>query len=210
MNEFLLSELKKKSNNTDLIVELILQDLSLIRDLIYGVSSAEVTIRFKCVKVLRELSKTKPELIYPYFDFFATLLNNPNNIIKWNAIDVLGNLVGIDTESKFEEIFNKYYALLNDGSLITAGHVVDNSGKIAKVKHKLREQITNYLLNIEKITLPTEECRSILGGKVIQAYDQYINHIKSNKAVIAFIKRQTKSSRSATRKRAEKLLEKVQ
>ena len=30
MNEYLLSELKKKSNNTDLIVELVLEDLSLI------------------------------------------------------------------------------------------------------------------------------------------------------------------------------------
>jgi len=82
MDEYLLSELKKKSNNTDLIVGLILQDLSLIRDLIYGISSAEATVKFKCAKVLRELSKTKPELIYPYFDFFAKLLNNPNNILS--------------------------------------------------------------------------------------------------------------------------------
>ena len=210
MNEFLLSELKKKSDNTDLIVGLIFQDLSLIRDLIYGISSAEAAVKFKCAKVLREVSKTKPELLYPYFDFFCTLLDNPNNIIKWNAIDILGNLVEIDTERKFEQIFDKYYALLNEGSLITAGHVVDNSGNIAKVKHKLRDQITYHLLNVQKIPLPTEECRSILGGKVVQAYDQYIDHIKSNKDVIAFIKKQTKSNRTATRKKAEKLLAKVQ
>ena len=210
MNEYLHSELKKKSNNTDLIVGLILQDLSLTRDLIYGISSAEATVKFKCAKVLRKLSKTKPELLYPYFDFFFTLLDNPNNIIKWNVIDIIANLTEIDTEKKFEEIFDKYYALLNEGSLITAGHVVDNSSKIAKVKHKLREQITNHLLNVEKVPLPTEECRGILAGKVVQAYGQYIDHIKSNKAVIALIKRQTKSTRNATRKMAEKLLEKLQ
>lgn len=209
MNEFLLSELKKKSNNTDLIVELILQDLSLIRDLIYGISSTEATVRFKCAKVLRGLSKVKPELLYPYFDFFNKLLDNPNNIIKWNAMDIIANLTEIDTERKFEGIFDKYYSLLNEGSLITAGHVVDNSGKIANVKHNLREQITNHLLTLEQVPLPTEECRSILGGKAVQSFGQYINHVKNNDAVVAFIKRQLKSNRSATRKKAEELLEKI-
>jgi hypothetical protein len=209
MNEYLLSELKKKSNNTDLILELILQDLSLLRDLIYCISSAEANVKFKCTKVLRELSKTKPELLYPYFDFFNILLDNPNNIIKWNAMDIIANLTEIDTEKKFEGIFEKYYSLLNEGSLITAGHVVDNSGKIANVKHKLREQITNHLLSVEKIPLPTEECRSILSGKVVKSFGQYINHIKNNAAVITFIKRQLKSNRNATRKKAEKLLEKI-
>ncbi len=209
VNEYLLSELKKKSYNIDLIVELILQDLSLIRDLIYGISSTEAAVKFKCAKVLRELSKVKPELLYPYFDFFNKLLDNPNNIIKWNAMDIIANLTEIDTERKFEEIFDKYYSFLNEGSLITAGHVVDNSGKIANVKHNLREQITNHLLTVEQVPLPTEECRSILGGKVVQAFGRYINHIKNSDAVIAFIKRQLKSNRSATRKKAEKLLEKI-
>ena len=210
MNEYLLSELKKKSNNTDLIVELILQDLSLIRDLIYGISSAETTVKFKCAKVLRELSKVKPELLNPYFEFFNKLLDNPNNIIKWNSMDIIANLTEIDTERKFEEIFDKYYSFLNEGSLITAGHVVDNSGKIANVKHNLRGQITNHLLTVEKISLPTEECRGILSGKVVQVFGHYINHIKNDHAVIAFIKRQLRSNRSATRKKAEKLLEEIQ
>ena len=125
-------------------------------------------------------------------------------------MDIIANLTEIDTERKFEEIFDKYYSFLNEGSLITAGHVVDNSGKIANVKHNLRGQITNHLLTVEKISLPTEECRSILGGKVVQAFGQYVNHVKHNDAVIAFIKRQLKSNRSATRKKAERLLEKMQ
>ena len=210
MNEYLLSELKKKSNNADLIVELILQDLSLIRDLIYAISSGEATVRFKCAKVLRALSKANPKLLYPYFDFFSTLLDSQNNIIKWNAMDIIANITEIDTEGKFEKIFGKYYNLLNEGSLITAGHVVDNSGKIANVKHNLREQITDHLISVERITLPTEECRSILDGKVIQAFGQYINHIKNNNDVVAYIKSQLKSGRSATRKKAEKLLEQMQ
>jgi hypothetical protein len=210
MNDYLLSELKKKSNNADLIVELIFQDLSLIRDLIYAISSGDSTVRFKCAKVLRILSKANPKLLYPYFDFFSTLLDNQNNIIKWNTMDIIANIAEIDTEGKFEKIFKKYYGLLDEGSLITAGHVVDNSGKIANVKHNLREQITDHLISVERIDLPTEECRSILSGKVIQAFGQYINHIKYNNDVIAFIERHLKSDRNATRKKAEKLLKQLQ
>ena len=209
VNEYLLSELKKKSNNTDLFVELVRQDLSLIRDLIYSISSAEATVRFKSAKVLREFSKVKPELLYPYFGFFGKMLDNPNNIIKWNAMDIIANLSEIDTGRKFEDIFDKYYSFLNEGSLIAAGHVVDNSGKIANVKHNLRQQITKHLLTVERILLPSEECRSILAGKTVQAFEQYINHVINNGDVIAFIKRQLKSNRSATRKKAERLLEKI-
>ena len=209
MNEYLLSELRKKCFDSNLILELILQDLSLIRDLIYGISSAEVRIRFKCTKILKELSKTKHELLYPYFDFFSRLLDNTNTIIKWNAIDIIANLTEIDTERKFEEIFDKYYSLLDEGSLITASHVVDNSGKIANVKHKLRKQITLHLLTAGRAPLPTEECRSILCGKVIQAFGQYIDHIKNDVAVIAFINQQLNSHRKSTRNKAENILRKI-
>ena len=210
INESLLTELRKKDDNTELIVELILQDLSLVCDTIYGISSAEARVRFKCAKVLRELSRTKPAILYPYFDFFEKLLSSSNNIIKWNAMDIIANLTEIDTERKFERIFDKYYSLLSEGSLITTGHVVDNSGKIANVKHNLREQITRNLLMVEQVPLPTDECRGILNGKAVQAFGQYINHIRNNASVIAFIKKQMNSNRSATRKKAEKLMERVQ
>ena len=209
-NESLSIELREKGDNTELIVEMLIHDLSLIRDTIYGISSNEVRVRYKCAKVLSKLSKIKPAVLYPYFKFFAKLLDSDNNIIKWNAIDIIANLTEIDTEKMFEEIFDRYYSLLNEGSLITAGHIVDNSGKIANVKHNLREQITINLLGVDQVPLPTEECRSILSGKAIQAFGQYINHIKNNEAVITFIKRQLKSNRVATRKKAEKLMIAIQ
>lgn len=209
-NESLLTELRKKDDNAELIIELILQDLSLVRGTIYGIASVEARTKFKCIKVLRTISKIKPAILYPYFHFFERLLDHENNIIKWNAIDIIANLAEIDTGRRFDKIFNRYYELLNEGSLITAGHIVDNSGKIAKVKHNLREQITNHILSVERVSLPTDECRSILNGKAILALGQYLNHIRNNDAVIAFAKRQINSKRSATKNKAEELLRKIQ
>jgi hypothetical protein len=142
-------ELKKKEDNVDLIVEMILRDLQLIRNTLYGISSTDTTVRYKCAKTLSLLSEKKPA------------------IIKWNAIDIIANLTEIDTERKFEKLFDRFYGLLDQGSLITAGHIVYNSGKIAIVKHNLRERITVSLLSVECVPLPTEECRSILAGKAV-------------------------------------------
>ena len=76
------------------------------------------------------ISATKPGTLYPYFDLFANLLDGENNILKWNAMDILANLAAIDVENKFDCIFShRYYDLLEEGSLITAGHVVENSGQ---------------------------------------------------------------------------------
>jgi hypothetical protein len=161
-------ELKKKEDNVNLIVEMILRDLQLIRNTLYGISSTDTTVRYKCAKTLSLLSEKKPAILYPYFDFFEKLLGSDNNIIKWNAIDIIANLTEIDTERKFEKLFDRFYGLLDQGSLITAGHIVYNSGKIAIVKHNLRERITVSLLSVECVPLPTEECRSILAGKAVR------------------------------------------
>jgi hypothetical protein len=209
INESLLVELKKKQDNVEFIVDLVQQDLSHIRDVIYGISSEEARVRFKSVKVLRTLSKNKPKTLYPYFPLFEKLLDSDNNIIRWNAIDIIANLTEVDSASKFEKIFDRYYNLLNKGNLITAGHIVDNSGRIANTKPNLRKQITNHLLSIEQVPLPTEECRSILSGKVVQSFGQYIDHNRNNAAVVAFTKRLLDSSRGATKKKAEKLLKQL-
>ena len=47
-------------------------------------------------------------------------------------MDILANLAAIDVENKFDCILDRYYDLLEEGSLITAGHVVENSGQIAR------------------------------------------------------------------------------
>jgi hypothetical protein len=45
-------ELKKKEDNVNLIVEMILRDLQLIRNTLYGISSTDTTVRYKCAKTL--------------------------------------------------------------------------------------------------------------------------------------------------------------
>jgi len=139
-------------------------------------------------------------------DFFAGLLDSHNNILKWNAIDIIANLTTIDSHDKFSMLFKKFYSHIYDGSLITAGHIVGNSGKIALCKSELRDKITNELLKVEGVPLPTSECGQTLIGHAINAFQTYYGQIKNKDKVLTFVKRQLKSSRPATRAKAERFL----
>jgi len=154
------------------------------------------------------ISKKNPQKLYSKIDFFIDLLDSENNILKWNAIDVIANLASVDIDKRFEKIFEKFYGFLQEGSLITAGHVVGNSWKIVNVKPDLESRITDELLKVEKIKLPTEECRNILLGHTILSFDQYFDKIQNKHEVVSFVKRQLNNSRNATKTKAEKFLKK--
>ncbi len=196
---------KKETEATD-IVEKVTKNPDQLPQLLDGISSANARTRFASAKILRMISEKNPEILYPSIDFFVNLLDSENNILKWNAMDIIANLTVIDTGNKFNKLFGKFYCHLYDGSLITAGHVVDNSGKIALTKPEFQDQITKELLKVEKIPLATQECRNILIGKTIKTFGIYCDKIKDKDKIISFVRRQLKNPRNATRSKAERFL----
>lgn len=205
-----LDEVGREGSEATDIADKVIEDSSKLPELFIGVSSTDPRIRFGSAKILRVISEKRPEILYSSIDFFVRLLDDENSIIKWNAMDIIANLMTADSQGKFNRLFKKFYSHLYEGSLITAGHIVDNSGKIALAKPELRSQITGELLKVEGIPLPTEECRSILIGKIINAFAVYYDEIRKNKDIISFVKRQLKNPRKATRVKAEKFLRRLE
>lgn len=201
-----LAELNK--NKPEDLAERAGRDSVLLATVFEGMSSSDPKLRFKSAKILNLTSQKEPGKLYPKIDFFINLLECDNSIIKWNAIDIVANLTSADVDGRFEEIFEKFYGLLQEGSLITAGHVVASSWKIVEAKPHLENRITEQLLKIEKTKLPTEECMNILIGHAILCFDKYLDRIRNKGEVITFVKRQLNNSRNATKTKAEKFLKK--
>lgn len=204
----ILKELGKNEDNSAQIIKQITQNKIQISDIIKELSSERPRVKYKSAKILSLLSAEQPEMLYPFFDFFVKLLDNNNNILKWNAIDIIANLVPIDYVGSFNRVFDKLFRLFNEGNLITSAHVVENSAKIIKAKPDLESEITRKLLLIAQIPLPTEECRSIIYGKTIKAFSDYFNLIGNKKMVFKFVKDRTGDTRPATRKKAEQFIKK--
>lgn len=206
----ILEAVAKKKNKAEALAKRVIRNPISLSELLEGIYSEKAAIKFKSAKILRIISEEKPGLLYPKWDFFEKLLDSENNIIKWNAMDVIANLTRVDSRNRFDKIFRKFYGMLYEGSLITAAHVVGNSWRIAKAKPGLGSRITSELLKVEKIPLPTEECRNILKGHAILSFSEYFDQIKEKGKVKSFARRELKNTRNATRSKAEKFLKKFE
>lgn len=196
------------NSEPEVLAEKATRDSNLLREFFNGVSSSDAKVKFKSAKVLSLISEKDPQKLYLRFDFFTDLLGSGNSILKWNAIDIMANLASVDVDKRFEKIFVGYYGLPQEGSLITASHVVASAGKIVNAKPNLERRITKELLQVEKIKLPTEECRNILAGHTILSFDKYFDKIQNKDEVVSFVKRQLKNTRNATITKAAKFLKK--
>lgn len=206
----ILENLECKKKRPEELVKQVIKDPKLIPTVIEGASSSKGNVKFGSTKILRLISEQKPKILYPHIDYFIGQLDSENNILKWNAQDIIANLIDVDTDKKFDTIFKKYYSLISDEVMITAGHVVDNSGKIALAKPQFRDDITKHLLSVDK-TPRDQECNNILIGKAILSFEKYFNRTtpEEKHKIISFIKKHSNNSRNATKKKAERFLKRI-
>jgi len=209
----LLNQLTKKG----IVIEKIAEDVIIFPDsvpqLFDGLNNETGTIRFGCEKVIRLISEEHPEIIYPYFDEIASLLESENNILKWGAIVIISNLAPLDKDRKIEKIFKIYFAPVTGKQMITASNIVKNAWKIVIAKPYLAEKIVKEILKVEKTEYekkgkPSPECNRIVCGHAIDSFSRFYEKIKHKKPVIDFIKRQINNPRSAVARKAEKFLKK--
>ena len=207
----LTEALLDKSMTKEELLSKVKQDFSLISFLIRGVDSSKAAVRYVCAKVLMNLSAEHPEKLYPYFDSFTDMLDSKYQILTWNAFGIIANLTQVDTDKKFDAIFDKYYSFLENDYMITVANVVGNSGKIALAKPYFIPKITEELLKVQDIsTSPhlTEECKRVIAQHAIKTLDLFFDRIDQKDRVISFVKVHLDSSRKNLRTAAKKFLKK--
>ena len=211
MTNKLYDKLIDKSITKEELAEKTKQNPKILTEILSGVSSEKAAIRYGCANTLKILSEQKPEMLYPHMDLFVEMLDSKYRILKWVAMLVIANLTEIDTENKFETIFDKYYSFLKNDYMVTVANVVGNSGKIAKAKPHLTNNITKELLKVEKIkTTPhiTSECKNVITEHAIKSFDMFFDQIENKDEVISFVKRQVNNNRKTARDEAERFLKK--
>lgn len=203
----MLKDLSKKKLNVKNMATMALSDKAVVSELMEGILSKKETIRFNSFKVLLLLSEEHRAILYPHWDFFAGLLGTDNTYHKYIAIYILANLAVNDPKGRFEKIFNKYYGLLDDESVIPPAHVAANSAKIAKAKPRLRARITDRLLAMDK-TRHKPERKDLIRGYVIEAFGELFEGAKNKRKILEFVKAQLNSKSPKTRKKAKEFLKK--
>jgi hypothetical protein len=176
--------------------------------------SDKASVKFACAKQATIISRENPLELYADFDFFADLLDHSNKILKWNAIQIIGNLSRVDEKKKVDKNIGRLIAYLRDKSLITAANAIGALTEIAINKPKHQDEIVKALLKVEKANYYSKgalspECRNVAIGHVVKSFARLGGDILKRKNVRNFLVRQMKNTRPKVKKDAEKLLKKA-
>ena len=202
----ILSEASAEKISAESISERIIGDRQFLDPVFQLISSGPPGDKFRCSKALLLLSESNPRLLYSRIQDIVNLLESKNQILKWNAIAILGNMASEDCKSVLEGTLQKLYAFLSCGELITANHAIAALGKIGRVFPEKKKNIITRLLKVEGYTFDTDECRNIAVGKVILALEQLIDFSKANEKAAEFARRNVGNGRPSTAKKAQGFL----
>lgn len=207
----MLPELTDKKASIEKIAQNVVKKKKLIDEVIQGVSSSDTTTKYRSSKVLRVLSEKHPKVLYAHWDHFADRLSDKNTFLKSDAALAIANMVSVDKDRKFEKIFDKYYAQLDDESMIPAANLAGCSGKIALAKPNLRGKVIDKLTKIDK-THHGSECKNVIKGGIIETFASIFPNATDaeKKKIITFVKPELKNARASTRKKAEEFMKNIE
>jgi hypothetical protein len=203
----MLPEMRDKNADIENTAAKALADGKLLSELIDGLRSKEETYRYNCYKSLMLISRTQGAALYDAWDYFSELLSSNNSYHKMSAVHLIANLAKVDAENRFEEIFNRFFSLLDDRSMIVAYYVAASSAQIVKAKPHLENGVVDYLLSIDDTHHPSGRKELIKCG-VIEAFNEFFADSENKARITGFIKKQINSESRKTRKTAKAFLEK--
>ncbi len=176
-----------------------------------GLLAKKQPLKHNSFKALLAMAQRNPEILYTDWDFFARLIEPDKGAdTKYIGLYMLAHLTAADSEEKFEKLFDSFYALLDDNSLIPSAHVSLVSGIIVNNLPELESRITNKLLEIDA-THHAPCRRDLIKSYIIEAIDGYFGKITDaadRKRILKFITAQQKCLSPKTQKYARSFIEK--
>jgi hypothetical protein len=156
--------------------------------------------RYECFKNLLKVSEDTPDALYPYWDDFMTELEDTNSDHKYEAVLILANLAGVDSQGKAVNMIDRYIELLADSSFVVALNTANNVGKFAKAKKELQDKITRALLNLTK---SKHKHKDLLMSGAILSFNEFFEDSQKKDQIIAFVKKLETGSSPKARKLAK-------
>ncbi|MEP0845347.1 MAG: hypothetical protein HRF50_00840 [Phycisphaerae bacterium] len=163
------------------------------------------TARFAAGKALSVTAEKNPARVYPFFDAIAARLSSDSKVVCWNAMRILAALAGVDSQRKVDALLDRYLAFIRGGNLISAANAIRGAGRIALARPDLLNRIVPAILEVERASFETPECRNVAIGQALQALRPLGASVHSRADVAGFIRRQKSNPRTAVAACAEEL-----
>jgi hypothetical protein len=201
-------QLATKSLSAEQLTKKVIAKPDLIPVVVDGLDQVKADVKYTCGKVLRSVVDTEPDLLYPYFDLFASMLDGSNKIMRWEAIYLIAGLAAVDEEDKLSAVWDAYFRPIEGPEMITAANIVAGAACIAVARRDLLDSAIKAILRVRKGKYETEECYRVVAGAALKAFDKLYKLVKDKEPLIDFAELHARSSRIPTRNAATRLLEK--
>jgi len=206
-----LAQFRDKINarepDLEIIASLILKDHDVLNKALDNLTEKNETLRYNTYRAIKTVTGSDPGYFYPHWDFFVSQLESTNTYHILVGIHILADLTAADTESRFEELFDNYYDLLNHKSMIVVSHTCLASGRIMIHKSGLLANIEDKLLNIDRF-IKQQKHKDLIKGAVMEAFTEARSVTARKDEITEFARVLSRSSDSPkSRKLAMKYLE---
>ena len=203
----LISQISDKNVDVDKFAEIVINEESIRQEIINQMlNNKHIMAYYHSYNILSKASELKPELFYRYWNDFASLLNHENSYHRDFGLTLIANLTKVDTENKFSSVFDDYFKCINDAKFMTARHCIQNTAKILANKCELKEDISNILLDIDKLCNFSEKQKALIKSDVIDVFDKFYREINNKEMINKFVKVELNSISPKTKKRAREFI----
>ena len=173
-----------------------------------GLASKDLDDRHRSFLTLQTLTEVYPERMYVrYWDEVAAMLDKRSVDAKYIAVSLLAGMAAAKGDNRFEQLFDKYFMLLDDNNLTIPMHVALNAARVFKAKSLLRERIIGHLLRIDE-THHTPGRKALIAANAIESLDKCFDEIEDKAAIIDFARFYADAPSPKARKVAKAFLKK--
>lgn len=167
-----------------------------------------IMVYYHCYYILDQATLERPDLFYTYWDDLVQLLEHRNSYHRDISLTLLANLTAVDKQSRFEAIFDRYFAHLHDVKFMTAVNCVQNSQKIMRFKPDLVSRIVPLLLEMDTLTVYPLRQKELMKSFILPILDENFDILSAAKGVLEFMSSCTTSTSPKTKNAASNLLKK--
>jgi hypothetical protein len=205
----LINEISTVDVDVKKFVSMVIEDMPTREDVVRLVlTHPHIMIYYHCYYILDQASFERPDLFYNYWDDFAQLLDHKNSYHRDIGMTLLANLTQVDDQSRFEAIFDRFFAHLHDAKFLTAVNCVQNSQKVMRYKPDLMDRILPLLLNTDNLTDYPLKQKELMKSFILPIIDEHFDRLNKTKGVLEFIRSCTTSTSPKTKKMASAMLKK--
>ena len=207
--EKLIKDISAVDMDVNKYCSLIIAD-ALIRDDVVRLvlTHPHIMVYYHCYYILDQATLKKPDLFYIYWDDFAQLLDHKNSYHRDIGMTLLANLTQVDEQSRFELLFDRFFAQLHDNKFLTAINCVQNSQKVLYSKPHLADRILPMLLNTDILTEYPLKQKELMKSYILAILDASFESLGKSKGVLEFISSCTTSISPKTKAAAKKMQKK--